>query len=309
MTISSRDLEKRLAQLRREVLKRDAERHLSILNSISELPIDLRTPALAGFAARDPIHTIILFPPHIQRGWHYIPRQVLLFNSKDLLHLRDSIWPNQEPQLTHLAGRDILYMRVTLLLLYGYLEIVAAGSQSPIRLGMEFNTVAWFRMSPPLRQLLSGAASLGARPVVPEGSDISPSAQQAYSSLPLKFSNGVRIYGLLPGERLQNLVFQPGTFKPWLLLLRRAVTSDTLVLLTDNYLAVIREELNVGQGWIVSHLPRGCIAGIQVKPIGMRWCELTIQLDRGGQVTEFTLLLERSAAEAVRDLWRSPGRA
>jgi hypothetical protein len=191
-----------------------------------------------------------------------------------------------------------------LLLLYGYLEIVGQGPGAPTRLGMEFNTVAWYQLSPPLRQLLQATR---VTPGTPTGKvAYSPGAQRAFDGLPLKFSNGVKIYGLLPGEELEELVFQPGSWKRWLLVFRRPVSANTLLLLTSSYVVVIQEELEVAQGWIISYIPRNNIAGMQNQPRGP-WHELTIQLKRGDQSVDYKLTLKSEAIETWRRQWLQHG--
>jgi hypothetical protein len=130
--------------------------------------------------------------------------------------------------------------------------------------------------------------------------------QQALENLPLKFSNGVKIYGLLPGEELKDLVFQPGTWKRWLLLFQRPVSANTLLLLTSNYVVVIQEELHVKQGWVFSYIPRSSIFGMQSQPRGP-WSELTVELRRGDQTAEYKLLLNSAAVEAWRARWTQHG--
>lgn len=134
----------------------------------------------------------------------------------------------------------------------------------------------------------------------------SPTAQQAVEKLTLKFSNGLRIYGLLPGEKLEDLVFQPGDWKRWLFLFRRPVLANTLLLLSSNYTVVIREELEVAQGWIISYIPRSSIVGIQNQPCSL-WNELTVQLNRGDQTAEYKLRLTDEAAQAWREQWIQHG--
>lgn len=134
----------------------------------------------------------------------------------------------------------------------------------------------------------------------------SPTAQQAVEKLTLKFSNGLRIYGLLPGEKLEDLVFQPGDWKRWLFLFRRPVLANTLLLLSSNYTVVIREELEVAQGWIISYIPRSSIVGIQNQPRSL-WKELTVQLNRGDQTAEYKLRLTDEAAQAWREQWIQHG--
>jgi hypothetical protein len=300
MTPTRNEEEKRLSQLKKEVPVRGFERHPLILKQVTELAPELRSPALATLADREPIQTIIAFPPQIHRGWHYVPRQALLFTPTEAIHLLASIWPDQEPQVTHLRGSGLLYLHVTLVLLYGYLEIAARGRDSPTRLSLEFNTVAWYLLSPPLRRLLQAGR---AEPRAPsDRTSYTPTALQALERLPLKFSNGLQIFGLLPGEELEEVVFQPGTRIRWSLLLRQPVPGNTLLLLTSNYMVVIREDLKASQGWIISYIPRDPIAGILSRPRGP-WNELTILLRRGDQTAEFSLLLKNQAAQEWRAVW------
>jgi len=296
--------EKRLAELRRQVPTRGLERHPSVLAQISDLPAELRSPAVDSLAASESIQTLIAFPPQIHRGWHYVPRQALLFGRWNVVHVQASIWPDEECQVTCVQGSGIMVMRVTLLLLYGCLEIVAQGHTTPARLGMEFNTVAWAQLSRPLRQLLQASR---ATPGEPAGATaIAPAARQVLDDLPLKFFNGVKIYGLLPGEELQDLVFQPGTWGRHQLVFRHPVTANTLLLLTTNYVVVIEERLRVAQGWIFSYVPRSSIDGMQNRLRGP-WNHLTVRLRRGDQTSEHELLLTNGAVQAWRLLWTRQG--
>lgn len=300
MSTSETDLEERLAQLKQQVPTRGFERHPLILKDVSELPAELQSPSVASLVDSDAIQTIIAFPPQIHRGWHYVPKQALLFTPKDVVHLQASIWPNQEPKTTHLKGSGLMYMKVTLLLLYGFLEIVAQGETSPTQLGVEFNTVAWYQLSRPLRQLLQATkATSGAST---DETTYTLIAQQAIENLPLKFSNGTKIYGVLPGEELEDLVFQSGIWKRWLLLFRRPILANTLLLLTTNYVVVIQEDLTVRQGWIISYIPRSSIFGMESQLRGP-WNELTVRLKRGDQTTDYKLTLTNEAVQAWRTRW------
>jgi hypothetical protein len=300
VTVTGDNLEKRLEQLKREISIRGVEHHISVLKNVSDLPAELHSPAVAALADSEAIQAIFFFPPQIQRGWHYVPKQALLFTSTGVIHLLASILPDQAPQVTQLQGDGLLYVRTSLLLLHGYLEIVAQGHGTPVRLGMEFNTVGWDPLSGPVRQLLQ--AGMANPAAATAKSSYSPPAQPALEKLPLKFANGTRIHGLLPGEELKDLVFQPGTRKRWLLVFRRAVTANTLLLLTNHFVVVIQEELEVAQGWIIAHIPRENITCMRSQPRGP-WNELSIQLEREGQCADYHLLLKSEATEAWRRLW------
>jgi hypothetical protein len=296
--------EKRLAELKKEVPTRGFKRHPIILKDICDLAPELQSPAVTELAAHEPLRTIIAFPAQIHRGWHYVSKQALLFTPTEVIHLVASIWPDQEPEVTLLRGSDLIYMNVTLILLYGYLEVVAHGCGSPARLNVEFNTVAWYQLSSPLMKLLE--ASKPSSSIWTDTAICSPAAQQAIEKLPLKFSNGLQIYGLLPGEGLEDLVFQAGTWKPRLLFFRKALTANTLLMITTNYVVVIKEELEISHGWILTYIPRNCIGGIQNQPLSLLNV-LTVHLKRGEQTAEYKLLLDNASTQDWRKKWIGHG--
>ena len=304
MVTSITDLEKRLEQLMQAVPTRGMERRPTILKDIYELPVELQSRALTAIAARENIREIISFPQQIQRGHHYVPKQALLFTSTGIVHLLASDWPGQEPAVTFIRADCLIYMKVTLILLYGFLEIVAESTPSPARLALEFNTVAWDQIARPIRQFLQAARNTPAASTerIPCPAHILP----AVDALPLKFINGVRIYGVLPGEKLGQLVFQPGTWERRLLLFRRAILANTLILLTSNYVVVVQEELEVSQGWILSYIPRSRIASIQNNRC-KKWNELAYILNQRQQKLDYKVLSTDEAAQSWRLCWVQHG--
>jgi hypothetical protein len=304
MARSTDDREKRLAELKKEVTQRGFDRHASVLKNISELHAELQSPAVNALAERETIETILAFPPQIQRGWNYVPKQALLFTETGMIHLLASTLPDQEPQVTCLRASDLMYMKVTLLLLYGFLEIVAQAPGSPTRLGMEFSTVDWYCLSPPLRRLLQ--ASRVILPPLENEAVHSSTTQRALEQLPLKFSNGVKIHGLLPGEEMEEVIFQAGAWKRWLYFLRRPILADTLLLLTSHYMVVIQEELDVKQGWVLSYIPRNNITGIQNQPCSLS-NQLSVQLKKDNQSVDYKLMLKGETAEVWHRQWIQHG--
>jgi hypothetical protein len=294
------DLENRESQLKREVLKRGFIRHPSVLGNLADLPPELQSPTVRNLPESEVIQTIVFFPPQIQRGWNYVPKQALLFTQTKVIHLLASIWPDQEPQITYLTNSGIIYLKATLILFYGFLEIVAQGQTSPTKLCVEFNAVFWDFLSLPIRKLLqipeTDLASTSSKQAIPQA------LQPEIEKLPLKFMNGLRIHGILPGETLENICFQPGSWERRMLVFRKLVTADTLLLLTSNYLVILQEELGVGQGWIVTYLRRNSISLIQNTPT-KKWSEITINLQKEGQTTECNLLLTKGAAQRWREQW------
>ena len=197
-----------------------------------------------------------------------------------------------------------MYLRATLLLLYGYLEIVGQDQDALVRLGMEFNTVSWGAISVPLQQFLNISKTVFKVPA--DQIAYSRDSRQVFEKLPLKFFNGVQLYGLLPGEELEELVFQEGAWKRWLYFLRQPLTTDTLLMLTSNYMVVIQQDIKLKVGWIVSYIPRDCIAGMQSQS-GELCTQLIVHLKREEQGTEFKLLLTKEAVETWLTLWSRHG--
>ena len=284
--------------------RRGFDRHASVLKGISELAPDLQSSALLQLAAYEPIQTIVAFPPQLQRGWDYVPRQALLFTPTAVIHVLASIWPGEAPQVTHIRGRDLLSLRITLVLLYGLIEIIAKGDHAPVRLVMEFNTVAWSCLSTPVRQLLLMSGADSAEP--PDRLVSEAVMQPSLDDLPLKFSNGVKIHGLLPRQKIDALVFQPAIWRPWLYFFRRKILANTLIILSTDFLVVIQEELNVEQGWVLTYIPRACIAEIQNCP-RESWNELTIRLERAHQTAEQIVRVGSETARAWQARWARHG--
>jgi hypothetical protein len=292
--------QKRLAQLKKEVTRRGFDRHASVLRAVSELPVEFQTPAVLRLAAREPLQRILIFPPQIQRGWEYVPKQALLFTQSGAPHLINSIWPDQEPRSTFFQVCDLMYMEISLILLYGFLDILAQGQDSSTRIGVEFNTVAWCLLTRPLQELLQAGKGPSIRQA--DRSQESPTMQRAIEELPVKFANGAKLYGILPGEHLENLVFQPGTRKRWLHVFRRPLTPNTLLLLTSHYVVLIREDLITTQGWIFTYIPRECI--VEMKARSCDLCdELIIDLKRGNQDAQYKIFLASEALENWHSRW------
>jgi hypothetical protein len=139
-----------------------------------------------------------------------------------------------------------------------------------------------------------------------EKTSYSAAAALALEKLPLKFSNGLKIYGLLPGEELEDLVFQQGTWKRRLMLFRQPISANTLLLFTSNFVVVIREELGVEQGWVVTYIPRKSILGIENQLRGLV-NEVTFRLKREEQTAEYKLQLMNEATQALRARWIERG--
>jgi hypothetical protein len=164
--------------------------------------------------------------------------------------------------------------------------------------------VAWDKLAAPLRQLVEASRGGQIPPANPQ--PMSAEVRSRREGLPLKFRNGIHIHGLLEGEELEELAFQPGVRERLLFLFHRAVLANTLVLLTSQFVVVIQEELKVAQGWVVSYIPRDNITEITCQPKA-EWNELVFQLNRGGQAAKYSLRLDDTVTQEWKSIWEKRG--
>jgi hypothetical protein len=285
--------------------------HPYAVQSPGDLPVTLRQLAEQGLEPGEPIQSIFVVPAQIfLHGWfraRYAPEQALVFTSQGVLHVQDAVTPGQPASVTYLRASDLLYVRLSLLLLHGHLELIGQAGDILTRIVVEFNTVGERLLQPGLRHLvrlaLNQTTALTADP------DQSEIALHRLAWLPMKFSKGLYYHGLQPGERLLGFIFQPDIWtRRWRFLLHQ-VSANTLLALTDHQLIILEEEKkgkHANYGWIFTFCPLAGVAGIELKP-GEVWPELQIHLGRGGKTVECRVMLEQKQARAWRELWTQYG--
>lgn len=277
------------------------------VHSPGDLPVSLRQSAEQTLESRGPVHSIFVVPAQaFLKGWfgrRYVPEQALVFTAQGVLHIQDGATPGQPAQATYLPADDLLYAHLSLLLLYGRLELAGRVGSTLARVVVEFNTVGEPLLQPGLRQLVRQAwgkkAALAAGQTPPEA------ILRELDRLPMKFRNGLRHRGLQSDERLLGFVFQPGIWTRRWRFFSRQVTATTLLALTDRQLVILEEDKTGGQasyGWIFTFCPLAGVAGIESKP-AEAWQELQVHLERGGVAVDRRITLEPDVAVAWRDLW------
>ena len=278
--------------------------------TLDDLPASLRQLAEPALGPKESINSIFVAPAQwfAGRSWfggRYVPDQALLFTPGGVLHVQAPVPRGQEARVTYLRGDDLLYAQLSLLLLYGRLELAGQVSGALARVVVEFNTVSDFLLRPPLREFLR--ATWGQTETEKLNKKVTARVMDELERLPsLKFKNGLRIHGLQPAECLLGFVFQPGLWTPWWRFFWRQVSATTLLALTDRQLIILEEERNgqrTAYGWIVTFCPRVCLAGLEYKP-GEQWHELHVRLAREGVATKRQVILAPETALAWQELWR-----
>ena len=198
------------------------------------------------------------------------------------------------------AAADLLYARLSLILMYGRLELV---DDHLTRVVVEFNAAGFDMIKPGLQQLLGTCAgrmnpstrnAAGAKTVLGELGERS-----------FKFKNGLYLYGLLPDEQVLGFVFQPALWGRRWHFLPLKIAETTLLALTDQQLIIVEEQSRSrfpAYGWIFTFYPRQAIgqAGMAPNQRGQEWC---IGLKSKAALVERRILLESLNGSAWQELW------
>jgi hypothetical protein len=285
--------------------------HPYTVQSPGDLPVSLRQSAEQVLEPGAPIQSNFVVPaqpfPHGWFGALYVPEQALLFTSQGILHIQDADTPGQPASATYLRALDLLYARLSLLLLYRQLELVGQVSNILTRVVVEFNTVGEHYLRPGLRHLVHLA--LSQTTALPANQAQVETIWRELNRLPMKFANGLRYHGLQPGERLLGFVFQPDIWTRRWWFFPHQISATTLLALTDHQFIILEEEKKgkeANYGWIFTFCPLAGVAEIELKP-GGSWSELQIRLGRGGVTVDRRVTLEQEQARAWRELWAQYG--
>lgn len=279
-------------------------------DSVGELPAELSSLAEAalppGHAVRGALFVPAEYVARRMLAWEYVPERALVFLDGAALFVRAE-GPETPAETMFLDAHSLLYVRSSLLLLYGLLEFKADCGPQPNEVRLEYNTVIWRALGGPLARFVSASCS----PFAP-GDDkaVRAANDRILKALPFKFANGLRYYALDPGERLLAAVFQPAIWE------RRAffsfqVTPNTLFGLTEGKVVLIEESRSPvwrrspqGEyGWIFTYIPRDRVVDMVVTPHS-RYAEVRVELARGAAKESRSLVLEPGTAVQLERSWR-----
>jgi hypothetical protein len=233
-------------------------------------------------------------------SWEYIGEQALLFFAGGILHIQAPTPTHRVARIIRLRAADLLYVRLSLQLMYGRLELV---DDCLSRAVVEFNAAGFDILQRSVQDLLGSSCP---------GNSIftrdPPSAKTVLSELgklSFKFKNGLVLYGLLPEEHLLGFVFQPGLRgRRWHLFPSR-ISEPTLLALTDKQLIIVEEQSRSrfpAYGWIFTFCPRRVIEKIGVTS-GEPFQELIVDMKSKVGLIDWRILLDQEHASVWRGLW------
>lgn len=290
---------------------RASEFHPYRADDLSALPESLRGAAKAALPVGTKSVSALVMPTDYRSSEesedaHPVPEQALVFTDSGVLHVQASLTGEAAPSTVYIQPENLLYLKSSHILLYGRLELFGSVQSEPVKLVMEFNSVAWPLMETEWRGLVCKA--IGLAPPAPDEDRVESQREKALlESVPAKFAEGLRKYGLYTGEQLVGVIFQPAVWTQTLAVLDHQVAPNTLLALTDASMLVLEEERALVRkteqyGLVVMRIPWGAIVDVQ-SVVQDSLEELRISIAREGVSTERRVLLEPGKAQFWRGLW------
>jgi len=291
----------------KSVFSRRAEYPYQV-KSLANLPDGLRQLAEQAIPAAEPTNTIFVIPEQMMPkklgglgGMHRVPEQALLFTPHGVIHVQAGESADEMGQAKYLPGNSLLYVRVSLVLLYGQMELFVAVNDSLTRIVVQYNSVSHELMLPALKNFLRLAwdqtrdqESNGYQNLL-----LGKLEEQSY-----KFRSGLTNHCLQPDESLLGFVFQPRILKRYLHMFNRLIEPASLLALTDKQLITIEEGSTsaTSYGYFFTFCPKANVVNIETKT-NARLQDVYIHLRKDNVTADHQLTLENANALASQALW------
>jgi hypothetical protein len=280
--------------------------HPYLVDSLADLPSDLRKLAEQVLEPAEPVNTIFVVPPQTmpknmdgRGGMHRLPEQALLFTAHRVVHVQVADVSGMPGQATWLSIDQLFYVQLIMILLYGRLEFYGVEGNALTSIVVEYNIVAHNLLQPALHGFLRQAWGTASN-----NEDRTETLLEGLGQQSFKFRNGLRRYGLLPGAKLLGFAFQPRIAKRILRMFDRIVTPAALLAFTENELVVIEEGRTTptSYGWFITFCPRDCLAKVETVP-NAKGKDVLIRMRKGSNAANHQVTLDNDTAQAWLSLW------
>jgi len=190
-------------------------------------------------------------------------------------------------------------IKLSLILLYGKLEISGVQNEQIIKIEVEYNAVVQESLAPFIRGLIKKTWEKN------PANFPHPTGDAAFSSLGsicFSFYNGLNDEALQPDERVLGYVYQPEIRDSRLKI--KKLFPQTVLTLTDQQLILLQQDLKFKKHyeWIFTFMPLCRITSIKLAEF-MNWQKVSIHLLSGTQQQDIEVILEPAAAQKWRSIW------
>lgn len=277
------------------------------VRDLANLPDGLRQLAEQALPLAERAETIFVIPGQMlakkfggMGGMHWVPEQALLFTAQGVVHVQAGKSPDEIGHATYLPGASLLYARVSLVILYGRMEL-CGGSENLTRIVVEYNSVSHELMQPAFLNFLR----LAWKPAqFREENNYQNLLKGKLNEQSYKFSSGLEKYCLQADEYLHGFVFQPRVYKHYFRVFHRLTAPASLLALTDRQLILIEEGMTsaTSYGYFFTYCPRANVLNVDTKPSD-KLDEVHVQLGKDAMRADFKVTQEKNNALACQDLW------
>ena len=278
---------------------------------IEDLPAGLRRLAEPALTVDDPVETIYVVPRQMIAkklegfgGMRNVPDQALIFTAHGVLHVREASPSERAGQVAYVQASSLAYAHLTLVLLYGRLELCGTNGETTTTIVIEYSTVSHQLVQPALQCFLHMSWEQPF-PVKPYNETTNRFLYEIRMA-PYKFRRGLEDYALQSDERLVGCIVQPPITRRFLGVFRRKIAPPMLLTLTQHQLIIIEEGLTsaTSLGWYFTFCPRAGITDIEFKPNDL-WQDMVVHLRRGEVNAQRRTKVGSEAAQDWRALWSS----
>ena len=284
--------------------------HPRLFHGLSELPASLRAVTERAIPVGHRFLAALYVPADYRsRGAEEsqeTPEQALVFTDKSVVHVEGAPAGVPVPEPICIALNNVLYVKTLHVLLYGRVQLYGACQGVERWLDMQFNAIGWPLMDVEWRGTIGEVIGL---PALASAEDrvVSEHETQLLETLPQKFADGLRRYGLYTGEEVISVLFQPEAWERTGTGQDKQIIPDTLLALTKFSILVLAEERALIRtteqfGLIITRIPLAVLADVQTVAKDDDWEEIVFTLKRAGVSTERRLQLEPAKAQYWRGL-------
>ncbi len=274
------------------------------LNTIDQLPESLLELVNSYLPSDQVVQGIFVVPPETySRGFrpHLNPLQALIFTHLGILHITASFKRGQPGDGVWISADEIMMIKLSLILLYGKLEIFAVQNGQVASIEVEYNTVAHDLLAPVLRGLIKKTWQKNPAKFRQSAEDATFSD---FVNISFSFYNGLNNEAIQPGERVRGYVYQPEIREPWLKIFHRKIYPQIVLALTDQQLILLQQDLKfqTHHEWIFTFIPLYRIASIEQVPY-KTWQKVSIQINTEPNQQSIDLILAPEDAKKWQAIW------
>ena len=267
--------------------------HPFLLPNVDDAPDILLKQIRSILSKEEEISGIFVIPQEVYiRGfrWETNPLQALVFTQNGVLQVFGFDTRHKIKKAIWISNNSVIKMKLSLVLLYGKLEIWGVTDGQELKITAEYNTVAHRYLSPLIKQFIRQTWN----PPKTNGENLSPeSTFDDFIHTSYSFYNGIMLEAKQPDEVIRGFAYQPELRGRWMKIFKTSIYPRTLLVLTNQQIILLQEDLNykAHHEWIFTFIPIHRISAIDINSY-KEWQEVALRLIPEMKGLDISLLVE-----------------